>query len=210
MSKSIKPAFLAVVAAASFATPALAADPTILVVDFERVFQDSAAAKNGTAALRAKYDGLLQQRRTAFQTAATAYNTQVEAIQKATKPGTQAAPTPAFQQAAQRAQQAQQQLQDTQEDVNQAAGYVRQQIIERATPLAEQIRGEKRATAVIAKGQVLASDASADVTSTLIQRLDSSFSSPSVTPPQQGAAPTATGTAPARPAATPARPATGR
>ena len=195
MIKMFVPALGAAAIAAAVAAPAVAAsEPAVLVVDFNRVFSESAAAKSGTSQLQAKYNGLLQQRRTAFQSAAQTYNSQVESARKTAKPGTEppAATIQAIQQAGQRAQAAQQQLQDLQEDVNQSAGYVRQQIIERSTPIAEQIRGERKAAVLVDKGQTLASDPADDVTSTLIQRLDAAFTAPSITPPQQtqGAAPT--------------------
>lgn len=188
MNKLFSSAVVAAVLAS--AGPAFAADSSILVVDFNRVFSDSAAAKSGTQQLRTKYDATLNQRRAAFQSAATAYNSQVESARRTAKPNTPlpAATQQSLQQAGQSAQTAQQNLQETQEDVNEAAGYVRQQIIERATPIAEQIRNERKATAVIAKEQVLASDPSADVTAVLIQRLDASFPNPSITPPAQPAA----------------------
>jgi Skp family chaperone for outer membrane proteins len=194
MTKTFMPALFAAAAVAAFAAPAIAAsDPAVLVVDFNRVFSESAAAKSGTSQLQAKYNATLQQRRSAFQSAAQAYNSQVESARKVAKPGADLPPATqqALQQAGQRAQAAQQQLQDLQEDVNESASYVRQQIIERSTPIAEQIRGEHKAAVVVDKGQTLASDPADDVTSVLIQRLDAAFTAPSITPPQpaQGAAP---------------------
>lgn len=202
MTKLFRSALIAATAASALAGPALAADGSVLVVDFNRVFQDSAAAKSGTQQLRTKFDATLNQRRAAFQSAAQSYNSQVESAKRTAKPGTPlpAATQQALQQAGQSAQAAQQNLQDTQDDVNEAAAYVRQQIIERATPIAEQIRTERKASVVVAKEQALASDPSVDVTSALIQRLDTAFPNPSVTPPQQGAAPAAAATTGARPA----------
>lgn len=204
MTKTFIPALAAAAIVAGFAGPAIAAsEPAVLVVDFNRVFSESAAAKSGTTQLQTKFNGVLQQRRAAFQSAAQTYNSQVESARKTAKPGADlpVATQQALQQAGQRAQAAQQQLQDLQEDVNESASYVRQQIIERSTPIAEQIRGEHKAAVVVDKGQTLASDPSDDVTSVLIQRLDASFTTPSVTPPQptQGAAPTTAPQAGSRP-----------
>jgi Skp family chaperone for outer membrane proteins len=192
MTKMFKSAMLAATAFASFtALPAIAADNgAVLTVDFDQVFQNSAAAKSGTQQLRTKYDAQLTQARNAFNAAAQAYNSQVETAKKTLKPN--APPPPATQQALQsageRAQQAQDQLQQLQEMVNQSAAYVRSQIIDHARPVAEQIRAERKASVVISKDSSLASDPAADVTSTLIQRLDSSFPNPSITPPQAPAA----------------------
>jgi Skp family chaperone for outer membrane proteins len=192
MTKLFKAAFLAATAAASIAASPAFADSAVLVVDFDQVFQNSAAGKSGTAQLAAKYQPRINQQQTAFQAAAQSYNSQVDAAKKAAKPGVQPpqATMTAIQQAGERAQAAQSALQQTQEEVNQVAGFVRSQIIEHAGPVAEQIRAERKAAVVISKSAALASDPSNDVTTTLVQRLDTAFPTPSITPPQQpGAAP---------------------
>jgi Skp family chaperone for outer membrane proteins len=196
MTKIFKTALFAATAAASLAAAAPAfADTAVLVVDFDTVFQTSAAGKSGTAQLAAKYQPIINQRQAAFTAAAQSYNSQVDAAKKVAKPGVpppQATIT-SIQQAGERAQQAQQALEQTQQEVNQVAGYVRSQIIDHAGPIAEQIRGEKKAAVVISKSAALASDPSDDVTTTLIQRLDSAFPTPSIAvPQQQGAAPAGT------------------
>lgn len=189
MTKMFKSAMLAATAVASFSTvPVFAADSGILVVDFDQVFQNSAAAKSATAQIQAKYQPLGQQRKAAFDSAVAAYNAQVDAIKKATKPGAQPNDTPARQQAAERVQQAQDSAEQLNQEVNQVMGYVRSQIVEHARPVAEQIRAERKATVVIPKDGVLASDPAADITSTLVQRLDTAFPTASIVPPQQPAA----------------------
>ncbi|MGN6124581.1 MAG: OmpH family outer membrane protein [Sphingomonas oligoaromativorans] len=207
MTKIFKSALLVATAAVSFAAIPALADSSVLVVDFDQVFQNSAAAKSGTQQLRTKYDSQLSARRTAFQSAAQAYNTQVESAKKTAKPGTPipAATQSALQQAGERAQAAEQALQEVQQEVNQAAAYVRQQIIEHAGPVAEQIRAERKAAIVMSKDATLASDPAADVTTTLVQRLDASFPTPSIVVPQQGAAPAAATTTPGNPKATQGR-----
>lgn len=175
-------------AMAFVAMPALAAAapaPGVLVVDVDQLLSSSAAAQSGTTQLRAKFDPQTASIRTAYTSAIQAYNTQAAAAKQA-KPGTP--PSPALQQAAQRLQQAQQQAQALNAQIEQSAGYVRQQIVEHVRPLAEQIRAERKASVVIAKGSALASDPSGDITSALIQRLNTSFPQPSITPPQQPAA----------------------
>jgi Skp family chaperone for outer membrane proteins len=191
MTKIFKSALFAATAAVTFAAVPALADASVLVVDFDTVFQNSAAAKSGTQQLRAKYDAQLTARRNAFQAAAQAYNTQVETAKKTAKPGTPipAATQTALQQAGEKAQAAEQSLQDIQQEVNQTAAYVRQQIIEHAGPVAEQIRGERKAAAVVSKDSTLASDPANDVTTVLVQRLDAAFPTPSIVVPQQGAAP---------------------
>ena len=172
-------------ALAGAAMPAHAAtEPGVLVVDFDQILSSSAAAQSGTSQLKARFDPQGATLRTSYTAAAQAYQTQAAAA-KAAKPGT---PTPpALQQAAQRVEQLQQQAQVLNQQISQAAAYVRQQIVDHAKPIAEQIRAEHKASVVIAKGSVLASDPNADVTAVLIQRLNSSFPQPSITPPQQPA-----------------------
>jgi len=189
MTKIFKSALFAATAAVSLvAVPALAAESgAVLNVDVDQMFQNSAAGKSGSQQLSAKYNPVLQQRQTELNTAITTYNAQVTALKAATKPGAQPQPTPAFLQARDRVQAAQDAVQEVEQGVNQLAGYVRTQIIDHARPVAEQIRAERKATAVIAKDSALAADPANDITSTLVQRLDASFTTPSITPPQQAA-----------------------
>jgi len=192
MTNLIKTALFAATASVSLvALPAMAADPAVLTVDVDQMFQNSAAGKSGSQQLSAKFNPILQQRQAELNSAITAYNTQVNTLKAATKPGAQPQPTPAFLQSRDRVQAAQDSVQEVEQAVNQLAGYVRSQIIEHARPAAEQIRAERKAAAVIDKGSALASDPASDITSTLVQRLDASFTTPSITPPQpaQGAAP---------------------
>ncbi|WP_298689113.1 OmpH family outer membrane protein [uncultured Sphingomonas sp.] len=194
MTNMFKSALFAATAAVSLvAVPAMAADAAVLTVDVDQMFQNSAAGKSGSSQLSAKYNPVLQQRQAELNTAITAYNAAVNTLKAATKPGTQPQPTPAFLQARDRVQAAQDAVQEVEQAVNQLAGFVRSQIIDHARPVAEQIRAERKATAVIAKDSALASDPANDITSTLVQRLDSSFTTPSITPPQ-AAAPSAPST----------------
>jgi Skp family chaperone for outer membrane proteins len=183
MTNSIKLAALA--ALLSAAAPALAAPGDVLTIDLDRVLSESAAAKSGTTQLKAKYDTQLSTRRTALQTAAAAYQSQVTAARAALKPGVPApaATQTAVQQAGEKAQAAQDSLQQLGQELQGVEGYVRQQIIEHVTTVAEQIRAERKATVVVPKGQLFASDPTADVTAVAIQRLDQSFPNPSITPP---------------------------
>ena len=194
MTNMFKSALFAATAAVSLvAVPAMAADAAVLTVDVDQMFQNSAAGKSGSSQLSAKYNPVLQQRQAELNTAITAYNAAVNTLKAATKPGAQPQPTPAFLQARDRVQAAQDAVQEVEQAVNQLAGFVRSQIIDHARPVAEQIRAERKATAVIAKDSALASDPANDITSTLVQRLDSSFTTPSITPPQ-AAAPSAPST----------------
>ncbi|WP_294391872.1 OmpH family outer membrane protein [uncultured Sphingomonas sp.] len=170
------------------ATPAFAEG--VLVIDVSRVLGESAAGKSGTAQLKAKYDAQIAQRNQTFNTAAQSYQTQVNSARAAAKPGTQppAATITAVNQAGERAQQAQEQLQQLAQEVQNSESFVRSQIVERMGPIAEQVRAERKADAVVPKGSVFAADPSKDVTAVVIQRLDAAFPTPSITPPQQAAA----------------------
>ncbi len=184
MKTMIKLSAAAVLLAAT-AAPALAAGD-VLTVDFNRVFQESNAAKSGTQQLHAKYDALLQQRTTAFQTAAQAYETLRNQLAAIKAP---AQVTPAqkasFQQAAERAQTAQDAAQQLDQEVQTVGRYIQSQIVEHVTPIAEQIRAERKADVVVPKGSVLAADPAGDVTTVVIQRLDTAFPNPSIVLPQQ-------------------------
>ena len=171
------------------AAPAFAAG-TVLTVDFNKVFTDSNAAKSGTTQLHAKYDTLLQQRASAFQTAAQAFQTLQNQLQAIKAP---AQVTPAqrtsYQQAGERAQAAQEAAQQLDQEVQTVGRYIQSQIVDHVTPIAEQIRAERKADVVMSKNSLLASDPASDITAVVIQRLDASFPNPSITLPQQPAAP---------------------
>jgi len=170
---------------AATAAPAFAAGD-VLTVDFAKVFSDSNAAKSGTQQLHAKYDTMLQQRASAFQTAAQAYETLRNQLQAIKAP---AKPTPAqmtsLQQAGERAQAAQETAQQLDQEVQAIGRYVQSQIVDHVAPIAEQVRAERKADIVIPKGSVLASDPAGDVTALVIQRLDAAFPNPSIVLPQQ-------------------------
>ena len=176
---------------AATAAPAFAA--SVLTVDFNKVFSDSAAAKSGTSQLHAKYDTQIQQRNTALQTAAQAFQAQQNSLQAIKAP---AKPTDAqinaYRQAGERAQAAQDAREQLDQEVQTVGRYIQSQIVQRVTPIAEQIRNERKAEVVVPAGSVLASDPANDVTALIIQRLDAAFPNPSITLPTQQAAPAQT------------------
>lgn len=203
MRTFLKAAMLAAtLSTAAISASAAFADPTgpVLSVDIARVFTDSAAGKSGNAQIRTKYEGALQGANTSFNSAATSYNAQVEAARKVAKPD--GSIPPVNQQSLQRAQQAVQQadssLSRMQDEVNAVGSYVQRQILEKVTPLAEQVRGERKAALVVPRGSVLAVDPTGDITAVIIQRLDQQLPTVSIALPQQGATSGArSGTAPA-------------
>ena len=174
---------------AAAAAPVFAAGD-VLTVDFNRVFSESAAAKSGNTQLHAKYDALIQQRQTAYNTAVQAYNTSVTAVQ-AVKAPAQATPAQinAARQAGERAQQSQDALQQLDQEVQTVGRYIQSQIVDKVAPIAEAIRAERKADIVASKGSLLASDPAGDVTAVVIQRLDAAFPNPSITLPTQAQQP---------------------
>jgi Skp family chaperone for outer membrane proteins len=190
--------------AAGVAAPALAQD--ILSIDLDRVYTESAAGKAAQAQLQARYQAPSQQAQTAFNTARSAYETQLQAAQKLAGPtGDASKLTPAVRQSLGQAQErleaAREQAVQVQQAVQASAGYVRDQITQKVLPLAEQIRAEKKATAVVPRGSLLAADPAGDITTLLLPRLDATLTTVPIVPPQ-AAAPTAAvpaATAPAAP-----------
>lgn len=198
----------ALFAAAMIATPALAQNAGVVTVDLNRVYSESAAAKSAQAQIKTKYETNLRNAANTFNSAATAYNTQVEAARKVAKPDTAlpAATQTALQNAENTLRQADSNLSNMQNEVNAVGQYVQQQILEKTLPIAEQVRAEKKAAIVAPRGSVLAADPAADVTATVIQRLDAQLKTVSITLPQQNNNAAAAAPAAQRPAA----PATGR
>lgn len=170
------------------AAPALAAGD-VLTVDFNKVFTDSNAAKSGTSQLHAKYDALMQQRATAYQTAVQSFQTlqtQLGAIKAPAKPSP--AQLTSYRSAGERAQAAQDAANQLDQEVQTVGRYIQSQIVDHVAPIAEAIRSERKADVVVSKNSLLASDPAADITTLVIQRLDAAFPNPSITLPRQAPA----------------------
>jgi Skp family chaperone for outer membrane proteins len=165
----------------------------VVVIDLNRVYSDSAAARSARAQIKAKYEANLHSAESNFNSLAAAYNAQVEAAKKVQKPDGSIPPAnqKSLGDAQQRLGNADDSLQRMQNEVNTVGRYVQSQILEQIVPIAEAIRAERHATAVLAKGSLLASDPTADVTPTLIQRLDARLKAVSITLPQPTANPAA-------------------
>ena len=191
MKMLVKSAALALTLA-SAAVPAAAfaqsAGPT-LVVDIQRLFSDTASAKSGQAQIKAKYEANMNSAVAAYNSSATALNTQIEAARKLQKPD--GSVPPATQKTvgdAQNTYQANgQRLENMQNEVTAVGRYVQSQILRGAEPVIEQVRNERHAAIVVPKGSTLASDPTGDVTATVIQRLDQSLKTVSINLPQQPA-----------------------
>lgn len=187
----------AIAAAMIAAAPALA---QVVTVDLNRIYSDSAAAKSGQSQIKAKYEGNLRNAATTFNANATAYNTQVEAARKVQKPDGSLpdANAKSLGDARARLQQSDASLNNMQQEVEAVGQYVQQQILQRVIPIAEQVRAERKAAVVMPRGAALAADPAADVTATIIQRLDQQLKTVSIALPQQAQAPAAAAQQPAR------------
>lgn len=190
----------ALIAASLFAAaPALAQTGPVVTLDLSRVLGESLAGKSGVSQLQAKYSSVVNGQQAAFNAAATTYNTQIEAARKLVKPdgsGLPDAQRATLADSEQKVRAADETLGRTRQEINVVNDYVRDQIIRALTPIAEQIRAERRATAVIPRGSVLAADPTTDVTTIALQRLDAAFKTVSITPPQQQPGRPATATTP--------------
>jgi Skp family chaperone for outer membrane proteins len=200
MKTLIKSAGLAIaLSAAVLPTAASAQSASILVVDIARLFSDSAAAKSATSQIKAKYEGNLNTANTAYNTAVTTLNTQIEAARKLQKPdgSLPAASQTAVGNAQTAYNQAGQRFEALQNEVSTVQRYVQSQILRGAEPVIEQVRNERKAAIVVPKNGTLANDAATDITSTVVQRLDQSLKTVSINLPQQPAAGGAPAAAPA-------------
>ena len=177
-----------------------------LFVDVNRVYAESSAGRSGQAQIKAKYEANLRTAATSFNAAASVYNAQVEAAKKVLQPNGSLpdANQRALGDAQQKLQAADDNLTRLQNEVNNVGRYVQSQVLEKTLPIAEQIRAERKASSVVAKGSVLASDPAADVTATVIQRLNGQMAAVSIVLPQENA-PAAAAPRPAAPANTQGR-----
>jgi Skp family chaperone for outer membrane proteins len=166
------------------AAPAMAqqlSPPVIVIVDMDRVVNESAAGKQAGTELQAKGQQL-QQRRT---TLAGQLQTEAQAIQQGQQAKTLAGPAleqrvKAFQD---REQAANQELARGQDDLARSRQYVIQQITGAADPIITQVMRERGASIALQKGATLQHTASLEVTTDVITRLNTSLPRVSTTPP---------------------------
>jgi Skp family chaperone for outer membrane proteins len=208
MISTFQRAGLAALLSVAAASPAFAQAATggILTLDIERLYSDSAAAKNAQTQMVSRYQGPQQQANTAFETARTTYQTQVQAAQKTLGPnGDPSKLPPATQQqlaqAEDRLGDARNQALQVQQAIQDSAAYVREQIIQAVVPVAEQVRAQRKAALVVPRGTVLAADPAGDITAAVLPLLDQRLTSVQIVRPQQAAP--AAGAAPAPGAAAP-------
>jgi Skp family chaperone for outer membrane proteins len=160
--------------------------PVIVIVDMDRVVNESAAGKQAGTELQTKITGL-QSRASTLQ---TQLKTEADAIQAGQANKTLAGP--ALEQRAQafgqKQQQAQQELGRLEQDIQRSRQYVIKQITDGANPIITQVMRERGASIALAEGATLQHSASIDVTTDVITRLNTSLPRVSTTPPAAPAA----------------------
>ncbi len=169
---------------ATAAAPALAqplSPPVIVIVDMDRVVNESAAGKAAGTQLQTKAQ-TLQNRRT---TLAGQLQSEAQAIQQGQQNKTLAGPAleqrvKAFQD---KENSANQELARGQDDIARSRQYVIQQITTAADPIITQVMRERGASLALQKGATLQHTASLEVTTDVISRLNTSLPSVSVNPP---------------------------
>ncbi|MBV8971940.1 MAG: OmpH family outer membrane protein [Sphingomonadaceae bacterium] len=179
---------LILAAAAAFVTaPALAQTlppPVVIVVDMDRVVNDSAAGKQATAELKTRNDALqarVNQLRTQF-------GTEEQTLGKS-QPAQGAAPAAvtAWETKArdyqQRRQAAEADVQKRIQDLQLSQRYVLKQINDGTTPIVTAVMRERGATIVLPENATLQHAASLDVTTDVIARLDKALPRVSTTAP---------------------------
>jgi Skp family chaperone for outer membrane proteins len=189
MTSMFKGAALALaLLAAPVAVHAQALSPAVIViVDLDRVVNESAAGKAASTEL--------QGRITALQTRANTLQTQLQAEANAIQQG-QANNTitgPQLEARAkafgERQQSAQQELARSENEIQRARAFVLQQINDAAQPVITQIMREKGAQIALAEGATLQHSATLNVTNDVIARVNQSLPRVSTTPPPAPAQP---------------------
>ena len=163
--------------------------PVIVIVDMDRVVNDSAAGKTAGTEIQTKITNL--------QTRATTLQTQLKTDADAIQAGqaNKSLAGPALEQRAQafglKQQQAQQEIARLESDIGRSRQFVIKQISDAANPIVTQVMRERGATIALAEGATLQHSASIDVTNDVITRLNTSLPRVSTTPPAApaGAAP---------------------
>lgn len=175
-------AVAAFLAAASAPAMAQQLSPAVIViVDMDRVVNESAAGKTAGTEIQTKIANL--------QTRATTLQTQLKTDADAIQAG-QANKTlvgPALEQRAQafgqKQQQAQQEIARLEQEIGRSRQYVIQQISTAANPIITQVMRERNASIALQKEATLQHSASLEVTNDVITRLNTSTPRVSITPP---------------------------
>ncbi len=157
----------------------------IVIVDMDRVVNESAAGKQAGTEIQGKITGL-QTRATTLQ---SQLKTEADAIQQGQANKTLAGPAleqraRAFQQ---KQQSAQQELGRAEQEIQRSRQFVIQQITQAANPIITTIMRERNASVALQKDATLQHSASLDITNDVIARLNTALPRVSTTPPAQPA-----------------------
>jgi Skp family chaperone for outer membrane proteins len=175
---------------APLAVPAMAqtlSPAVIVIVDLDRIVNESAAGKTAAQELQTRAQGLNARR----QTLATQLQTEAQAIQQGQQAKTLAGPAleqrvKAFQD---KEQAANAELQRGQDDLQRSQQYIVQQITNAANPIITQVMRERGASIALAERATLQHTAALNVTNDVLARLNTSLPRVSSTPPAPAAAP---------------------
>ena len=177
---------LIVAAALGLAAPATAQAQAILVVDTDRILAECTACRAATATLQQQEQQLRQRAQTLenqLKPEETSLQTAVNALAGKQPDAALRQRITAFEG---RARQAKTELDNRQEQLQSTVMHVRQQVGTRAAQITEQVRARRQASAVLGKGNVIASNPSIDITGEVLAALNQQLPSVSVTPlPQQ-------------------------
>jgi len=178
--KTVSAAFLIATASSPVVAQQLS-PPVIVIVDMDRIVNESAAGKTAATEIQTKI--------TSLQTRATALQTQLKTDADAIQAGqaNKSLAGPALEQRAQafgqKQQQAQQEIARMEQDVQRARQFVIQQIDTAAQPIITQVMRERGASIALAKGAAMQHSAALEVTTDIIARLNTSTPRVSTTPP---------------------------
>lgn len=183
MTPMLKGAALALtLIAAPVAVQAQALSPAVIVVvDLDRVVNESAAGKQASTELQ----GRIQALQTRANTLQSQLQAEINAIQQGQANNTLTGPqlearAKAFEE---RQQAAQQELGRTENDIQRARAFVLQQINDAAQPVITQIMRERGAQIALAQGATLQHSQGLDITADVIARVNQSLPRVSTTPP---------------------------
>lgn len=176
------------------------ADAKVAVVDVERVMSQCVACVAANGQLQTQQTQLqqfAQQQSTPLQTERTAIETALRAANGKPDAALEAR-VRAFQT---RAEPVQRSITEREQTLRRNAQFVEQQIAQRLVPVIEQVANQRGATIAVAKGSLLFSATSADITDPVLAALNQQLPSVSTTaPPPQPAAQQPAAPQPARPA----------
>ncbi len=161
------------------------APAVIVIVDMDRVVNESAAGKQAATEIQ----GRITQLQSRAQTLQTELQTEAQAIQQGQANKTLAGPALETRAKAfgDRQQRAQEELGRLENEIGRSRAHVLQQIDTAAQPIITQIMRERNAQIALAKGATLQHSAALEITNDVIARLNTSLPRVTTTPPAQPA-----------------------